>query len=538
MKPRWFLEAAGLALLVIMPFVADLLIPGGTFLLHTYRNLLTIVLGIGIDVIAVMLLAFLVLFLVNRLEPMTRSIVVGMAAGSTLWWLLCCMVTGLLLLPSTGILFHIDPMLKRIETILLSLGFTFPMFAAVLVLLRPHAISALARALRLGLAAFSLNWIWILPHLIYLATLKPVSGFDFSADRLPSNGSSRIVWILMDELSYDLIFDNPVSRAGYPNFDRFRSTSFSFNHVVPVGHETDEIVPALLSGHTFAGVESKSNGDLMVLDPQSRAWRPFDQQGTLFALARDYGWSPGFAGWYNPPCRTFQYVLTACSWQPGIQDRLPLQRLGASQNKSAFTNALMIPRFFLELFLWKSHTNNADARRLEQNKHDYQAVMDNSYKLIQNNRIHFIFVHLPIPHPPGLYNRATHKLCACGNYLDNLVLADDTLGLLEKTIDQTPWANQTTLIVSSDHSWRIPLWRGGDDWTPEEEAVSRGRFDTRPVFLVHFPGQTAPFDIAGPTPEMTEHDIVADMLQNKINSPQDLLAFVHAQNPQSVSPSH
>jgi hypothetical protein len=93
-------------------------------------------------------------------------------------------------------------------------------------------------------------------------------------------------------------------------------------------------------------------------------------------------------------------------------------------------------------------------------------------------------------------------------------------------INATPSASRTTVIVSSDHSWRIPLWRPAPDWSAEEERASGGRFDDRPVLLIHFPGQNSGNDVNTPLSELLEHDIIADMLRGKINNSEDLAAFL------------
>jgi hypothetical protein len=113
--------------------------------------------------------------------------------------------------------------------------------------------------------------------------------------------------------------------------------------------------------------------------------------------------------------------------------------------------------------------------------------------------------------------------------LDNLVLSDDTLGVLLDQIKSTPWARDTTVIVSSDHSWRVPLWDGVPDWTAEEQRVSQGKFDERPVFLVHFPGQDASDEVSVPTPELVEHDLVDAMLSDKIKDRTGLDDFLQHQ---------
>jgi hypothetical protein len=101
------------------------------------------------------------------------------------------------------------------------------------------------------------------------------------------------------------------------------------------------------------------------------------------------------------------------------------------------------------------------------------------------------------------------------------VLADDTLGALLQEIDATPSASQTTLIVSSDHSWCVPLWRY-DAFGGEVERASGGRFDQRPVLLIHIPGQKSGNDINAVLPELVEHDMIADMLHGWMNNPEDL----------------
>jgi hypothetical protein len=249
----------------------------------------------------------------------------------------------------------------------------------------------------------------------------------------------------------------------------------------------------------------------------------FDASDSLFEQAHMLGWNPAIAGWYNPYCRLLPRILTACFWTPGIQTFTPFEDAGASEGNSAFANALALPLSSItELF--EGDRTGDELRRL--NVEDYRSILHQASGLIRDGDLHFIFLHLPIPHPPGAYDRRRHQLCPCGNYLDNLSLADDTLGELRKEIDGTPWASETTIIVSSDHSWRVPLWRRDSDWTAEEERVSKGQFDPRPVFLIHFAAQRTGVDIDAQVPELREHDVIASMLSGKIGDAEGLNNFV------------
>jgi hypothetical protein len=343
-----------------------------------------------------------------------------------------------------------------------------------------------------------------------------------------SASDKRIVWILFDELSYKLAFENPPPTIGLPNFRELRSHSVSFGNLQAGGVFTDRIVPTLIAGEQIDAIRSnEEDRKLSYFSSKQSRWLPFDQNKSLFGLAHSAGWNVGVEGWYNPYCRMFSSVLDACSWEPGEVDSLPLETVGASEQNSSLTNAGILVRAIL-----LEHSPGAQqgaARRADV----YSRLMTRARDLIGNRQINFVFIHLSVPHPPGFFDRKTHKMCACGNYIDNLVLADDTLGELLKQIDQSGYTSQTTLIVSSDHSWRVPIWRGRLSWTSEEEQLSQGRFDTRPVFLVHFPGQRSSVDVLGPLPELIEHDMIQAMLENKIGTPESLVSFLHpAQPPQ------
>jgi hypothetical protein len=82
-------------------------------------------------------------------------------------------------------------------------------------------------------------------------------------------------------------------------------------------------------------------------------------------------------------------------------------------------------------------------------------------------------------------------------------------------LNATPLASKTTVIVSSDHSWRLAIWRPTALWTKEEEEASRGHFDPRPVLMIHYPGQQAEHDITAPFEEIRIHQLIERMLRGE-----------------------
>ena len=534
MKPqiKWAIEACGAALLVSLPYFSPLLYPSRIALYHHHLHLGKLIAGILLAILGVALLVFaLIAYIHYRFNSRARAAVGAALAGIVLLRVMDSLV--LIVNEWQSSPYSENRGAPRADLFANHLGWflahhdlrlAIPFALAGIALWRPRITSLLVRVTRIGLAAFACCLLWIAPQLTYFAfRLRPVPPFDRSTAQASAPTPKRIVWVLFDELSYNLVFDHPPQGMDFPNLRSLRAQSVSFGNLDPVGFATDRIIPSLLTGHEIEAIRSTSNGQLLYRDSGDKALHSLNPNDTLFGLANANGWSPGVDGWYNPDCRILYPVLTSCWWLPGAMARLPAEVMGASEDKSAIANAFQL----IPVFLFSPKPSNSE---MIGPRGDLLAEqMSHADTLIRDGQIRFVFLHLSVPHPPGFYDRNTHKICACGNYLDNLVLADDTLAALEHEIDSTPWKDQTTLIVSSDHSWRVPLWRGWFGWTPEEETLSGGRFDQRPVFLVHFPGQTSQSDVPAPTPEMTEHDIIAAMLENKLNSPQDLLAFVHAQ---------
>jgi hypothetical protein len=100
------------------------------------------------------------------------------------------------------------------------------------------------------------------------------------------------------------------------------------------------------------------------------------------------------------------------------------------------------------------------------------------------------------------------------------------LGRLMQEIDETSGTGGSTVIVSSDHSFRVPMWKASPYWSAEEEQVTQGVFDPRPVFMVHFAGERAGTEVLASLPELVEYDVIAGMLEGKITAPSDIEELV------------
>lgn len=513
MKMSNVLEGVGAALLLLLPYYFKFLLPTNAGLYHFHLPVTNLIGGLLVDLFCYSILVAGFLTAIQYLGQSSKRVLESLFAGFIVWNLVDCAIHELINM--TGQLAHSRQVwyLSVMPMLLLLAGLAYFL---------PRMTEPIVRTTRLGLVAFSFCALWIVPELLHVATIR--EPIKIAPPFHPSAAANetfnrRIVWILFDELSYHQVFDHPVPGLELPNFSRMRAESVSFAALKPVGFYTDRIIPSLLINKHIDHIRTTIDGKLLYKDDLQGDWATYDPNATLFGLAQRNGQNAGVDGWFIPYCRIFAQVLNSCSWEPNMME---FGAYGASEKKSLLANALVLPSHLLEFDSAAQASTVSDDHMLA-----YRKIMDHTHALIGDNRLRLVFLHIPVPHMPGIYDRQTHRFRRGGTYLDNLVLADDTLGALLQEIQSSSSAAKITVIVSSDHSWRVTPVRHAKPWIGEEEqASSGGVFDDRPVLLIHFPDQNIGNDVNAPTSEMVEHDIVAGMILGEINSAQDLRAFL------------
>jgi hypothetical protein len=351
--------------------------------------------------------------------------------------------------------------------------------------------------------------VWMIPELFYQGLRAqrvdvpvPVIHPALVSDRRPPAEGGRIVWLLFDELSYDQTFEHRFSGLAMPAFDRLRSESVVFSDLKPAGYYTDRVIPSFFLGTPVGNIRSTLDGEPQVKLAGSKRWQDFDAHATLFFDAQRLGWTTGVVGWYNPYCRILAGTLNYCFWRMGDG-----QSDGALPDQSVWQNALA--PLAESGRRWNHEPIFAQQRHVQ----DHAAIVPQAEALLRDQSINFVFIHLPVPHPPGAYDR-THR-GRTGSYIDNLALADKSLEELLTTLAGTATGEKATVIVCSDHSWRVPMWRSTPLWTKEDEAASQGRFDPRPVLMIRFPGQQTEQDVTRPFEEIRIHEMIETLLRGQ-----------------------
>lgn len=510
MSARTFFQGCGIGIVLTLSYTWEQL--AADHIDGLYLRVLpvsTVSAGAVIDLIAAALLGWGLLLLLDRLDG---------AQKTPVWLLLTALLPALAL--HTGFKLA-EVTFRNPPVLLLFVAFSLPALAVWRLVSAGY--KRLVTAVRWGYLCAGTCVLWIAPQLAYQA-LHHQPREQICFDHRPAataeqtaaaSAQPRIVWVLFDELSYDQTFEHRQPDISLPAFDALRAQSTSFSRIQPAGYYTDLILPALLSGRPVAAIRSTLDGSLSVRESAHAQWNRFDPQSTLFASARNLGWGTAIDGWFNPYCRLFASTVDACFWAPE-NNEFPGHMRGSY---TAWQNALapLGAKFHVD-----------ENRKLAgEHRAAYAQLLAHSLASIGDPRARFLLLHLPVPHPPGIYNRAQHRM-GHGSYLDNLVLADNTLGLLRAAIEKTPAARKTILIVSSDHSMRVHKWRGTRYWTAEDERTFHDRFDPRPTLLVHFPDQTAEQNEDAAFDELRTHDMIEAMLHGSITSTDELNSWVAA----------
>jgi hypothetical protein len=103
-----------------------------------------------------------------------------------------------------------------------------------------------------------------------------------------------------------------------------------------------------------------------------------------------------------------------------------------------------------------------------------------------------VFVHLPVPHAPYIFQRKTGEFAHTGDssYFDNLVLADRAFGEIRRTMEDAGMWNITSIVVTADHGYRTELWRNKIPPNGEEARIIADTVDTRVPFMLKVAGHT------------------------------------------------
>jgi hypothetical protein len=417
------------------------------------------------------------------------------------------------------------------------LGFSCLCWLAVNLFWRPALAAHFERLVGFwkGVFAFlSLNNVLVLAQLLYcfwaaraIQQPRPLHTHISQPATAAQTHRPRVIWIILDELSYRQVYERRFPSLQSPAFDQLARQSTVFTHVEPAGLQTEMVVPSLLTGTPVDAIRPTIDGvQLSLHNPVNGQWVAFRQHDTIFQDALDDGYSTAIAGWYNPYCRILPEVLDHCFWSYKKDDD------NGMFAEATLTANTLAP--FLYAASWISPhraERRYDAQLNDAQIADFREIDSAGDRFLADSSINFLMLHLPVPHPGGIYDRRRGAITdQGGSYIDNLALADRYLANVVQLLQQRGEWDSSALIVMGDHSWRTaPIWVPTSFWTAEDQTASDGgKFDDRPAYIVKLPGQTEAARIEQPFAAINTRALLQAILQGNLRSPQDLASFAQA----------
>ena len=358
----------------------------------------------------------------------------------------------------------------------------------------------------------------------------------------------RVVWIIFDELDYRVAFGERPATLQLPEFDRLRAQSVFAGEAYPPAGFTVQSIPAFVSGRLVADAKQTRPDELVVKFHEEAEGVVWGTRPSLFARARELGRASAVIGWHHPYCRIFGRELVQCMWKEdtfSAEAVVLRSRVKDNMLRDARISFLSLPVLH-RLLPRAEEDNEVDPRLLKMAADDYQEMVEQARKISTDPGIQLAFVHLPVPHPPGFYDRARGEVAVHrkNSYADSLALADRTLGEVRRAMEEAGVWDGAAVIVSSDHWWRArEVWDPdtGDPeakayWHPEDETMLPRADDYRVPFLLKLPGQQHEAAYAPPFNTVLSHDLVLSLLRGENHTPEAVAGWLDAHRSFGVSP--
>ncbi len=338
----------------------------------------------------------------------------------------------------------------------------------------------------------------------------------------------RIVWIIFDEFDYRLAFESRHPGLHLPALDALRRESVFLSDARPAGLWTIDTIPAYLTGKPFRRVLPAGPGSLELFPSPSGPPYLLDARQTLFGRLASQGARISISGYYHPYPRLLRELNVDAEWFYNV-DSSPAVLTQEVYNRSGFVTGLRVQLLSHPAWLHGLPYSVGEriTRATDQLKHEAAAasqagglasLMPSAIKAASDPSYDLVFVHLPIPHPPGVAGKLgqwVNQPLTGVAYLDNLIVADGFVAALRQSLSDSGLWDRTNLIVTSDHALRPSVWTGRDQWIGDPAMLGRSERGRIPFFFKPAGGGPGA-GIASPVPLLCLHDFVLAVAAGEI----------------------
>lgn len=361
---------------------------------------------------------------------------------------------------------------------------------------------------------------------------------DF-ADRPPlpmiqPQTSRRVLWLLFDEFDERLAFEVRRPAVDLPELDRFRSESFNADHANQTASWTMMALPSLIDGRIYSRVDLVNLNTLRLYPDGPGKPVSWHDEPNVFQHAHSLGVNTALVGWHHPYCRVIGDSVSDCVEVPnGHPTAALLREISVADEGVLKAVPFLFQLQFSNLMDTLRHSGESNtvsrdeyvqSRQLKQ----YFEIRKHAFEVAADPRFGLVFVHFPIPHLYGIYNRQRHDFTLNNSlsYADNLALVDRTFGELRRFLEQKGMWDSSTILISSDHGLRPDVWQGRLGWTDELEKLTAGGQSPIVPFIVKFAGANQPADYHRPFSAVVTGDFLLAVLDGSIANSADAAVWL------------
>jgi arylsulfatase A-like enzyme len=156
-------------------------------------------------------------------------------------------------------------------------------------------------------------------------------------------------------------------------------------------------------------------------------------------------------------------------------------------------------------------------------------TVSNSLRMLRDPDLNLVFLHIATPHPAGIWDtRAKRYTLEDSDYVDNLALADKTLGDFRRLMEQLGEWDRTTVLISGDHPYRTGMWMDSSIWTEEMARLTRSRWHPYVPFFLKLPGQHSGVEYTTEFNNVLSGDLALDILKRQLKTPEEVVSWLNA----------
>lgn len=275
-----------------------------------------------------------------------------------------------------------------------------------------------------------------------------------NAPRQEARPARRVAWLIFDEADEYSLFQRRDPNLQLPEFDRLRRLSLHARNAYSAGAFTLISIPGMVTGKRVREIRLPRASQFQVRFENSEQWHDWREEATLFSLARQNGLNASVTGWYHPYCHIFGDLLVSCHSEPFFMGPEGPPWTVADQMKEDFKAALSHLPLVHRSGLLRPAGSGSMAHQLR-----FQRTLAHAKEQLADPALGVVYVHLPLPHFPVIYDRHAGQYSQAGGYEDNLALADKALGEFREAMQESGVWDSTDILVTSDHSYRKPVGR-------------------------------------------------------------------------------